>query len=91
MGNRKMNNDFDTPENKCINCGYILDKAMNTTGEGGPEDGDITICINCSHIMAFGANLELRELTAEEMYDVAGDAEMLKAIRIIKLVRETRK
>lgn len=48
-----------------------------------PEPGDISVCINCGHIMAFADDLKLRSLTDQEMFDVAGDPRMLLAQRAI--------
>jgi hypothetical protein len=68
--------------NNCTACGVYLDSATNVRGykldeEMMPKPGDITVCIKCGHIMAFGDNLELRELTNQEAHDAAGDPDIL--------------
>jgi len=49
-----------------------------------PSDGDLTVCLYCGHLMVFGPNLSLRELTSDEMRDAAGNPEVLKAMMMIK-------
>lgn len=57
----------------CLNCGESLDGVtpINDTGNAAP--GCITVCLYCGHIMAFDDNLMFRELTDEEVIEVAGD------------------
>lgn len=54
------------PPHACLHCQGNLDGATNVTSSQGPKDGDLTICIYCGHLMAFTADLALRELNAEE-------------------------
>lgn len=46
-------------------------------GDERPTPGDITVCIYCGHIMAFADDLSFRELTGEEIHDIAGDERIL--------------
>ncbi len=59
-------------ESICI-CGYKLDACSSANGNHTPKSGDISICIKCGHIMAFDHDMSLRDLTNEEMYEIAGD------------------
>jgi hypothetical protein len=43
-----------------------------------PRLGDITVCFYCGHIMGFTDDLQLRELTDEEIHKVAGDPIVIK-------------
>lgn len=63
----------------CPSCGKTLGAATCATGDDRPSEGDITICFYCGHIMAF-ANDEgaLRDLTDEEMLEVAGHPTILR-------------
>jgi hypothetical protein len=69
-------------ESNCLNCGRTLDAATSVDGEETPEPDCITICLRCGHIMAFTADLSLRALTEEEIYEIAGEPMVLKAQRL---------
>lgn len=63
--------------NRCLACGYRIDSASDPVGDTEPEAGDISICLQCGHLMAFTDSLTVRPLTRDEMITVAGDAEIL--------------
>ena len=65
------------PPSHCLDCGKICDAATGINAHR-PRPGDITVCFYCGHVMAFGANLELRPLTTAEMHSIAGDKLILK-------------
>ncbi len=65
------------PAYNCLGCGSTLDAATDPLGDGTPASGDMTICLYCGHLMAFGDDLALRELTGAEMIEVAGDKKIL--------------
>jgi hypothetical protein len=65
----------------------LLDACSEAAGNSTPGPGDITLCIYCGHIMAFADDLTLRELTNEEIYEVAGDERILKIQRARKACR----
>ena len=76
--------DHAVPPSPCTNCG----KVHNAAGEspflaGKPRSGDISICIDCSHIMAFDDNLMLRDLTEEEVVECAGEPEILWVMALL--------
>lgn len=72
-------------EPRCLACGRVLDSAIHAgPGSKTPREGDISICLYCRHIMAFGADGGLRALTDEEMRAVAGHPKLLMAIRAAK-------
>lgn len=62
------------PTQTCLECGTELDAA---TGFAKPSPGDVIICIQCGHLMAFDENLNHRPLTDKEMHMVAGDRRVL--------------
>lgn len=78
----------------CINCGTELDGATSVKEDGefdnGPKDGDITVCIYCSHIMAFGKKGKFRELTDAEQLAIAGDPKVVAVVNAISLARKKR-
>lgn len=63
----------------CIECGHPLDAAtLPFNQKVKPRPGDISMCIACGHLTAFNASMRLRELTAKEMHDIAGDPNILR-------------
>jgi hypothetical protein len=69
------------PMDRCLKCDTLFDEATQASrgARGGPKPGDATICLHCGHIMMFDKNRRVRELTGEEMIQVAGD------IRIVEI------
>ena len=71
-----------TPEIRCISCNERLDAVTSAMPEEAtPNAGDLSICFYCGHLSCFNADLTMRELTSEEMYQVAGDKEILRIQR----------
>lgn len=64
----------------CLNCGIKVDAATSIDHRHVPHEGAIAICLICSHIMAYDETVHLRELTDEEVIDIAGRPEILFAI-----------
>ena len=62
----------------CPGCGEVLDAVSDLSLEvNRVRSGDITVCLYCGHIAAFAEDLSLRELTPEEVHEVAGNEEIL--------------
>ena len=65
-------------ECKCLSCGEVLDVVSDLSLEVNQvRPGDITVCLYCGHVGAFAEDLSLRELTPEEVHEVAGNEEIL--------------
>ena len=65
-------------EPHCLECGVLLDGACVVNNETRkPEPGDVSVCIRCGHIMAFGDDMQLRQLNDAEARAVAGDPVIL--------------
>lgn len=75
-----MRSEMLIPACDCLECGKELDAATCFEGTE-PAPGDITICVYCGHIMAFGETGTLRPLNDREITDVAGDPHILAAMR----------
>ena len=85
--------DYRVPPSACLDCGYVMDGCMGVTDSEPAREGNITVCINCGHIMAFAADLTLRALTDEEIRAVAGDPLILRIqrARAAAITRDLRK
>jgi len=71
--------DIETmvPESACCECGHVMDAC---TGETQPTEGDYTLCIECACLNIFDADLTLRRLTDDEIFEAAKDSH-LQALR----------
>jgi hypothetical protein len=72
-----MSKSTRTPECICPACGKVSDTATDPTSDEEPSSGDITICLTCGHLMAFTDEMTVRELTWEEMHEVAANPDVL--------------
>jgi hypothetical protein len=70
-----------TPPCACLACGKVMDAVTSFDGDHRPKPDDITICLYCGHVMAFGERLRLRPLTDAEMVEIAGNRTILAARR----------
>jgi hypothetical protein len=77
----KVGTDHRIPLSVCSACGHRFDGATCVGANGIPKPGDYTICIECGHLMAFADDLSLRELTSDEMHNIAGDERVLAVQR----------
>jgi hypothetical protein len=74
-----------TKPNTCLNCGKELDAVSVPKGDvPTPSDGDLAICMYCSHIHVFDGG-KMRNPTDDEMVDFAGDPDLLKVMKFNKL------
>jgi hypothetical protein len=79
------------PVSVCLGCGKRMDGATAIDHRKAPAPGNITICIGCGHIMAFGDDMRLRALTDAEMIEIAGDPRVVavqRARRDAELLRK---
>ncbi|UPK03157.1 hypothetical protein [Bradyrhizobium sp. 170] len=91
MGSRRkghfLGRGVEVPMSSCLGCGRQVNGASGVDFRGLPRPGNITVCLYCGHIMAFTEDLRLRELTDEEMIDVAGDPRLIAVQRARKLAK----
>lgn len=74
----------------CPVCELKLDAASDFTGNAAvPSEGDLTLCIGCGSFLAFGPELQLRELSMLEVAELPDDVriEMQRMRRMIENVR----
>lgn len=75
--------------NKCLKCGGRLDGATNVgDSDQSPEVGDLSVCLQCGHVMEFGLGLVLQELSDQAVLDHAGDKNLLTAVRMSEIFRQ---
>jgi hypothetical protein len=79
------------PFDACLNCGKRIDAAARVRDDERPEPGDITVCLGCGHLMAYADDMTLRELTGEEIVEIAGDPEIIEAQHFIAHYRRVAK
>jgi hypothetical protein len=72
-----MSKKTATPECFCLSCGKLFNAASDLGSDESPSPGDISMCLGCGHLMAFTDDMTVRELTSEEMHEVAGDPYIL--------------
>ena len=75
----KILDDTEVPATACLACNAIMDRAMSLKKGTRPKPNDITLCIECGHIMAFTSDLRMRALTDDEMLKVAGHPLIIRA------------
>lgn len=74
----------EIPQDRCSACGHPVDAATKLLGGAtGPSAGDVTVCFECGHLMAFDADLSLRELTPLESGVVESDPRIVEIRRLI--------
>lgn len=72
-------------ENQCLKCNYKMDAADDLDKQKKePESGDVSICINCAHVMIFDDNLNFRELEASEEEEVYNHPHVVEVCAAIK-------
>jgi hypothetical protein len=70
------------PLSRCPGCGAKLDAARAVDADAAsPDPGDFSICLDCGHLMAFDDQRMLRDLTDDEMHQIAGDRRVLAVQR----------
>jgi hypothetical protein len=70
----------------CLNCGHTLSAASGFGVEPRlkiPNEGDVTACLYCRHVMVYNADLSLRNPTDEEVVEIAGDPELVAMITLL--------
>jgi hypothetical protein len=81
-----MSNDFVRIQAEpCLNCGRPLSGiGVPKGGTPPPSDGDLAVCMYCSHIHVFDGG-KMRNPTDAEMVEIAGDPDLLKVIKFNEL------
>jgi hypothetical protein len=77
-----------TPLNHCLGCGHKLSAASGVTHDAVPTVDDVTICHYCGHLMGFNPDLTVKELTPQQMFEVAGNPDVLRLLEMRKLAMD---
>lgn len=74
------------PEITCLACGTKLNSASDDLdGDIAPSENDFTVCLYCTHIMAFNADHTLRELSEEEKKEAETDQAVMDIVGMVQL------
>jgi hypothetical protein len=78
------------PVSICISCGKPNDSftAVSDRYSKRPKSGDISICLYCGHVAIYSDDLTLRELTSDEIREIAGHPLLLRAQKVSAKYRE---
>jgi hypothetical protein len=71
-------------QSMCLNCGQKTSLATDKGHGRKPKPGDISICTYCGHIMIFDDELKNRESTDNEIFDIAGNRDIVRVQTIRK-------
>ena len=66
----------------CINCHARHRGAINVHDNNAPFPGAVSICANCGHLMVFADDMTFREPTEKEVLEMAGNKEILDAMKV---------
>lgn len=86
-----LEHDFNR-HGECPFCGYVSDGIANMTGTEMPEDGDVTICMECGIIAVVSttAPTGLRRPTPDERSTFLRDPDIQKLLWAWHIVDEQR-
>jgi hypothetical protein len=79
------------PPSPCTNCGKLVDSATALDGDHVPKPGDVTICLDCRHLMVFADDMTVRNPTDDEVREMAGDPDILMHMNALAKFDEWRK
>jgi hypothetical protein len=74
----------------CPVCRAVVDGATAVDGsDAQPAAGDITVCVYCARVLVFTED-GLRQPTMDELEDLAGNEELVRAVAVATLFRDSR-
>jgi len=77
------------PVGKCNVCGYEMDAATETNGNGRPQPGDFSLCLKCGELYVFDEQMKIQEPTIAQLTVVPIEtaAEIRRTQRMIRKER----
>lgn len=61
------------PETLCPSCGAPINCATSAYGEAVPTPGDLSVCVYCTTVLVFCADLDVRLATEVEIDDLPSE------------------
>lgn len=81
-------NTFDMPAQRCPVCSTRFECATKVMGgSGGPQQGSLTVCIDCASFLVFEADLSVRLATYDEIADLPSDVRTM-LVRAREAIRQ---
>jgi hypothetical protein len=83
------------PGPRCLDCGAVLTGAAQLGGEGGPSDGDVSVCSYCGAVALYLDDGEggflLRRPSPAEWRELATDSDVTRVREAVaELIRQRR-
>jgi DNA-directed RNA polymerase subunit RPC12/RpoP len=85
---------WKTPKFSCLNCGKEMDAASDSpleTEPRAPQEGDVSLCAYCSHVMVFTAARTVRSATQAEMDEITANPDTAKLFEAMARVRKAQR
>jgi hypothetical protein len=91
----KLGESVRVPGPRCLDCGAVLTGAAQLGAEGGPGDGDVSVCVYCGTVALYVDDGEggflLRRPTSEEWRALATDPDVTQVREAVaELIRKRR-
>jgi hypothetical protein len=81
---------YRTLPQPCPACGAPNDGHLLMAGQGGPEPGTVSVCGECVTIGIFAEEGGIRLPTPQEAAELVIDADVQRAVRMVKYVQVRR-
>jgi hypothetical protein len=78
------------PESRCPQCNYVLTGASNPNGDGEPEPGCASVCLNCGQLMIFADDLTLRKANALDVRELMAWPEAWNTVQKAQMIIQQR-
>lgn len=71
---------YRVPYDRCTKCRAILSAAISPKSDEVAKPGDLSMCLYCGHLMVFGENRKVRDLSLVEIEKLRSDEKMMREI-----------
>lgn len=78
------------PGNSCWNCGHVLTGATDPLGDKVPQEGNVSICVECASLGIFLADLSIRKPTLAEEEEIMKSPQARAYVLLIKAMWESK-
>jgi hypothetical protein len=87
---KKLGEPIKMGEDYCPYCNHKVDMASSTSDDGAPKPGDISLCISCAGIMAYGSDMALEEFP-KVLFDTLPEDHQKEILRVQDVIRMVNK